>query len=55
LAAHGGTNVVGLEDCLEDAGYGAVECCGGSGGGDGEEGLRLDKVLVWGCTDKLRE
>ncbi len=55
LAAHRSTNVVGLEDCLEDAGYGAVECCGGSGGGDGEEGLRLDEVLVWGCTDKLRE
>lgn len=47
LAAHGSLDVVGIEDRLEDAGYGAVDGCRGSGGGDGEEGLCLERMLVY--------
>jgi len=47
LAAHGSADVVGLEDRLEDAGYGAVDGGCGSGGGDGEEGLCLSRLLIW--------
>ena len=41
LAAHGGTDVVGFEDGLENTGDGAVDCGCGCGGEDGEDGLCL--------------
>lgn len=37
LVAHRGVNVVGLQSGVEDTGEYAVYCCGGCGGGDGED------------------